>query len=433
MRIPLGSELRRVAPSLPPLPLPEPELPFPASATALDAPGIMYPADGPTEFSFLYGQLQNVAFLGGTNTWSGRQSFTGTPAADTSHALIEVGNGVFGGGAGTFAGAASGTFLGINASAGISRFFDFQVAGVSKANLGPAGNLVIAGSLTAPGNLNVFSGAPQAQAGLALVEIGAGGFAGGAGNFSGSAAGTHLGINAAAGYTGDFANFEVNGSSFYKVTNAGDVTAAGRQSFTGAPTADTSHALIEVGNGVFGGGAGTFAGAASGTYLAINAAAGISRFIEFQVAGVTKANLGPAGNLLLAGNITAQGNLNVFSAAPQAQAGLALVEIGAGGFAGGVGDFAGSASGTHLGINAAAGFGGRFCDFQVAGVSFFRVSAAGNLTWTGGLTHQGTTAGFFGTTPVSRPSVSAAATDAGTTQTLANSLRTALLSLGLAV
>ena len=38
---------------------------------------------------------------------------------------------------------------------------------------------------------------------------------------------------------------------------------------------------------------------------------------------------------------------------------------------------------------------------------------------------------FYGATPVARPTVSAAATDAGTTQTLANSLRTALINLGL--
>jgi predicted RNA-binding Zn ribbon-like protein len=40
--------------------------------------------------------------------------------------------------------------------------------------------------------------------------------------------------------------------------------------------------------------------------------------------------------------------------------------------------------------------------------------------------------GFYGvTTPVARQTVSAAATDAGTTQTLANSLRTALIALNL--
>ena len=39
--------------------------------------------------------------------------------------------------------------------------------------------------------------------------------------------------------------------------------------------------------------------------------------------------------------------------------------------------------------------------------------------------------GFFGATPIGRPSLAAAATDAATTQTLANSLRSALINLGL--
>jgi hypothetical protein len=40
--------------------------------------------------------------------------------------------------------------------------------------------------------------------------------------------------------------------------------------------------------------------------------------------------------------------------------------------------------------------------------------------------------GFFGATPVARPSLGAAASDPATTQTLANALRTALINLGLA-
>lgn len=40
---------------------------------------------------------------------------------------------------------------------------------------------------------------------------------------------------------------------------------------------------------------------------------------------------------------------------------------------------------------------------------------------------------FYGATPVARQTVAAAATDAATTQTLANSIRTILINLGLAV
>jgi hypothetical protein len=46
---------------------------------------------------------------------------------------------------------------------------------------------------------------------------------------------------------------------------------------------------------------------------------------------------------------------------------------------------------------------------------------------------SGVRAGFFGVTPVAQQSIAAAATDPATTQTLANSLRTAMLNLGLGV
>lgn len=57
----------------------------------------------------------------------------------------------------------------------------------------------------------------------------------------------------------------------------------------------------------------------------------------------------------------------------------------------------------------------------------------GTLTPLGAFAHQGSTAGFFNATPVVQQTLAAAATDAATTQTLANSLRTALINLGLGV
>jgi hypothetical protein len=41
------------------------------------------------------------------------------------------------------------------------------------------------------------------------------------------------------------------------------------------------------------------------------------------------------------------------------------------------------------------------------------------------------TLGFYGTAPILKQTLAAAATDAATTQTLANSIRTALIALGL--
>lgn len=61
----------------------------------------------------------------------------------------------------------------------------------------------------------------------------------------------------------------------------------------------------------------------------------------------------------------------------------------------------------------------------------------GSGTWQTGYREEynvaGARCGFFGATPVAQQSIAAAATDAATTQTLANSLRSALINLGLCV
>lgn len=49
----------------------------------------------------------------------------------------------------------------------------------------------------------------------------------------------------------------------------------------------------------------------------------------------------------------------------------------------------------------------------------------------GGTVAQGGAVGFYGTAPVAQAVIAAAATDAATTQTLANSIRTILLAHGL--
>jgi hypothetical protein len=72
-------------------------------------------------------------------------------------------------------------------------------------------------------------------------------------------------------------------------------------------------------------------------------------------------------------------------------ANFANISSGEAGFAGGGGtNFAGSANGTHIGINAASAFAGNLVDFQVAGVSKYSISAAGGITAaTLGLTASG--------------------------------------------
>lgn len=67
--------------------------------------------------------------------------------------------------------------------------------------------------------------------------------------------------------------------------------------------------------------------------------------------------------------------------APAATANRGLFNLGNQGFEGGGGtNFAGSSSGTGYATNFAAGFAGNHIDCQLAGVSSFKVSAAGNTT-----------------------------------------------------
>jgi hypothetical protein len=83
---------------------------------------------------------------------------------------------------------------------------------------------VLTTSLTG-GEAQVFSGVPALSATSSLLRFGAAAIA------SGSANGTYIGINAAAGYTGDYVNWQTNGISNFRVTGAGAVTGA---SFTGS-------------------------------------------------------------------------------------------------------------------------------------------------------------------------------------------------------
>jgi hypothetical protein len=199
------------------------------------------------------------------------------------------------------------------------------------------------------------------------------------------------------------------------------------QTFAAAPPASATQAALQIGTGGFNGLAGAFSGLAGGTLIGVNLGPSSARLLDLQVQGVSKLTFGQGGNLLIAGSLTAQGNLNIFSSTPQANAGLALIEIGAGGFSGGAGNFAGSAFGTHVGINAVAGYLGDFLEAQVNGVQFFRVTSAGDTFVHGALTHKGSTAGFYNTAPVSKPTVTGSR---GANAALA-SLLSALASQGL--
>ncbi|MGE3610778.1 MAG: tail fiber domain-containing protein [Bacteriovoracaceae bacterium] len=70
--------------------------------------------------------------------------------------------------------------------------------------------------------------APTATANYGLVSLGPGAFDGStSGYFTGNSNGTVLAINAASGFAGDLANFQIAGSSKFKVDSSGNITNAG--------------------------------------------------------------------------------------------------------------------------------------------------------------------------------------------------------------
>lgn len=192
------------------------------------------------------------------------------------------------------------------------------------------------------------------------------------------------------------------------------------------------------------------------TYNAGAGAAGIGTAVTFEIetgtGGTinTGAKIRSAASVVTAGSVTADLQLQVSSAgslvtpllvetkkvslaqAPNAGANYGLLNVGDQGFAGGGGtNFAGSANGTGIALNLAAGFTGNLLDLQQAGVPKFSVANGGSLTLADAATIAvGTTTGtkigtstsqklgFFNATPIVQP--------------VSNSdIRTALLNLGL--
>jgi len=86
------------------------------------------------------------------------------------------------------------------------------------------------------------------------------------------------------------------------------------------------------------------------------------------------------------------------SGTPRATADGALVQFGHGAWDGTAGAFAGSASGTVLGINVPTAFGGNIVDIQENGVSYLKVTATNSVT----IGASSTTIGLYGVTPVAR-------------------------------
>jgi hypothetical protein len=138
---------------------------------------------------------------------------------------------------------------------------------------------------------------------------------------------------------------------------------------TQALATSSQHGYLNIGSGGF---TGNFAGASSGTHLAINAPNGFTGYMEaIQINGVS---------LWLV-----QDNAAFMTKNPPATANFGLMNLGdtLGHFDGSSsGHFTGNGSGTYLAINTQSGFAGDLAHYQVNGSNRYQQTNAGNVTVT---------------------------------------------------
>jgi hypothetical protein len=174
---------------------------------------------------------------------------------------------------------------------------------------------------------------------------------------------------------------DAEGQIFFGVLPAGAIAGAGavlasantftnQNTFSQVAAATAQHGVVNIGAGGFTGAANNFAGLSTGTLLAINSTAGFTGgLIEAEVGGVPRFYLDYQGTVILQGP------------GPGATAGTGLLSVGNAPFDGAsAGHFVGSGSGTQIAGNAPTGYGGSLIDLQLAGLSRFSISAAGQNT-----------------------------------------------------
>jgi hypothetical protein len=215
----------------------------------------------------------------------------------------------------------------------------------------------------------------------------------------------------------------------------GDNAPKGRLTIPVAPTATGAYGLVSLGTGFGGAGAPDWNSGVNGTFLAMNATAGyLGNFCDLQVAGVSKFSIDPNGAVVSKGthNVTVtSGDAATYTVGTNA--GITLNQS------------SGSSKRVAVKLNNLFQIGtdtgqNNTQDLWVfnntSGQFILQASQTDTIT----LANTNGTAGvringLFGVNvaPITAPAVGAAATDAATTQALANAIRTALIARGIVI
>lgn len=314
---------------------------------------------------------------------AGSVKVTNAPPASTTASLLQLGSSIV-------AGSASGTYLGVNAATGFAGdLMNLQVDGTTKLKVDATGAVTTGvwqattiGATYGGTGLNTYATGDLLYASnattLARLPIGANGLCL-------TSNGTTVGWGPCVAAGALSLQGVYDGGNTITTTNARDL------SITLANTATDPNMLVNIASGstgrfaVQGNGVDVFGVSASGTTITsgglnlsstgITSAGAISGVTAVGASGTISSTAASAG--FTANSATA--SAFQATAAPAASATSSIIQLGAA-----IAD--GSASGTYIGINAAAGYAGNFVDLQVNGASMYKVTSAGAVSSAGPLT-----------------------------------------------